>query len=779
MRTGALVAFVAVAIVAEVRPGAQQPRASQTGATSSALAAAIVLTPTPHPPMPRDASSIWLLPDRTAAGPVANPGLLAVTSLMAEGSYSKALTAATQPALRQGSLAAYASYYSGLAQLRLEKPADALRTFQTMLSQGPVGYLSEAAQFGAADAWIALDQPSEAIEIYERLLAGKPSSFEEVLMRLGRAAKAKGDRAKAAEAFARVYYEFALGESAPAAGTEIALLRVRDVQPGSQRYQLELGRAQRLYAAKQYAAARSAFDDLKGLADGDDRELIRLRVAECDYFLKKHRVARDALKPLTEGSGDRLAEARYFHALASRDLGDAASYLNLTQRLVADFPDSAWTEEALNSLGTYYIRQDDDAQADAAFRDMYARFPTGPYAERAAWKIGWRAYRAAQYEEAIRFFESGALNFPRSDYRPSWLYWAARAHENLSEKSLANQRYAIVVADYMNSYYGRLSAAKLGAMADTLARAASSSIVNGDTHLPPEAPANAAIIKALLAAGLWDDALNELKFARRVWGDSPSIQATVAWTQQQQSRAESGMRRLLMMRAGMNAMRRAYPQFMTADGQTLPRDVLAVIYPLEHWPLIQRYAALNELDPYLVAALVAQESTFVADVRSHANAWGLMQLLPSTARAYARKLGIRYSSSILTDPETNIRMGTAYLADKIKEFGDVRLALASYNAGESPVRRWLGERGGIDRDEFVDDIPYPETQGYVRKIIGTAEDYRYLYSAAGKMLDSTPVAPAVILAPPAARPPAARASRPSPKPKPHPTPTAKKRPSKA
>ena len=78
----------------------------------------------------------------------------------------------------------------------------------------------------------------------------------------------------------------------------------------------------------------------------------------------------------------------------------------------------------------------------------------------------------------------------------------------------------------------------------------------------------------------------------------------------------------------------------------------------------------------------------------------------------------------------NVRIGTAYLAGLLKQFGDVAKALAAYNAGEHRVVRWEAERPGIDRDEFVDDIPFPETQNYVKRIIGTAEDYRILYGGA-------------------------------------------------
>jgi len=128
-----------------------------------------------------------------------------------------------------------------------------------------------------------------------------------------------------------------------------------------------------------------------------------------------------------------------------------------------------------------------------------------------------------------------------------------------------------------------------------------------------------------------------------------------------------------------------------------------------------------------VVALVAQESTFVADIRSPARAVGLMQLGAGTAQHYAKALNLKYSSRLATNPEANVRMGTAYLADKIKEFGEIHLALASYNAGERPVHRWVAERPGLPRDEFVEDIPYAETQNYVKKVLGMAEDYRRIY----------------------------------------------------
>jgi soluble lytic murein transglycosylase len=117
-----------------------------------------------------------------------------------------------------------------------------------------------------------------------------------------------------------------------------------------------------------------------------------------------------------------------------------------------------------------------------------------------------------------------------------------------------------------------------------------------------------------------------------------------------------------------------------------------------------------------------------------ANAYGLMQLVPSTANQYARRLGMRrLASGALTQPETNVKIGTQYFKDLIDRFGGVHFALASYNAGEGRVVRWMQEKRDLEPDEFVDDIPYPETQNYVKRIIGIAEDYRHLYG--GGLLD--------------------------------------------
>ena len=221
----------------------------------------------------------------------------------------------------------------------------------------------------------------------------------------------------------------------------------------------------------------------------------------------------------------------------------------------------------------------------------------------------------------------------------------------------------------------------------------------------------------LLANEMYDEALAELRYAQRAWGNSARVDATIAWVYNRKGE----------LRRAISLMRRTYPQFLAVGGQELPAEILQVIFPLVYWDSIRKYSAQRDLDPYLIAALVAQESTFDAGVRSSANAWGLMQLVPSTGRKLARSVGVRFTMASLTNPETNLRLGTLYFSQLVSQFGGTYYALASYNAGDSRVNKWKSERPALDEDEFIDDIPFPETQNYVKRILGTAEDYRRLY----------------------------------------------------
>ncbi|MDR3590261.1 MAG: lytic transglycosylase domain-containing protein [Negativicutes bacterium] len=153
------------------------------------------------------------------------------------------------------------------------------------------------------------------------------------------------------------------------------------------------------------------------------------------------------------------------------------------------------------------------------------------------------------------------------------------------------------------------------------------------------------------------------------------------------------------------------------------------VYPLSHREQVFRYAKDNNLDPFLVAAVIRTESRFVVSARSPKGAVGLMQMMPETGRWVAGQIDYPdFSATMLTDPDINIRFGTWYLASLKREFqnNDI-LALAAYNGGRGNVRQWINQFGWpVDFRDFS-QIPFQETRDYVRKVLDAREHYRYLY----------------------------------------------------
>lgn len=198
--------------------------------------------------------------------------------------------------------------------------------------------------------------------------------------------------------------------------------------------------------------------------------------------------------------------------------------------------------------------------------------------------------------------------------------------------------------------------------------------------------------------------------------------------------------------AGAVYLRRAFPELSTAEQLKVPRQFLQLYYPLEHRETIEREAKQRDLDPFLVMALIHQESGYDPEARSHVGATGLMQLMPATAAEIGRKLKIPFAEQRRTDPETNIRMGVYYLRQLIGMVGgDWRLALAAYNGGIGNVWKWQKQRGGRAIDEFIESIPFGETRGYVKRITLIRSTYEQLYggrresriASAGRSTDST------------------------------------------
>jgi soluble lytic murein transglycosylase len=688
------------------------------------VGAVVASWPQPQTPV---SSSLWLVPPDV---PTRSSDVTTALAMLADRKAAAAL-----PLLKAGAADAvvgpYVRVHQGRAELALERPADALASGRVALASATTPYLKERALWLVADAAEAATNWSVAADALSSLVDLPSATAAQALYRFAEASRQLGNTDAAVAAYSRVYFDYPLSDEAAQAAGELPRLSpdFRTVTPA--RATREFARAQALFAGRRYVEARKAYDLARPHLTGNDADVLALRLAQLEYHQKRWPAAREALRVFIARSGVAQAlkdEAEYFALSTMREQGRHAEYVAAVHAFVERTPDPAWAEAALNDLGTHYILTDNDNTAATVFTEQYDRFPTGTFAGRAAWKAGWTHFANANYAETIRLFESAAAGLRRADYRSGWVYWAARAHERLGQRDRAIAAYEQTISDYGNSYYGREAARARETLMAAMRPAGAGPVepVGRATPLvfePGLPPTTAPLIQSLLRAQLWDDVIGEVRRAQRTEGATPLLDATLGYAYNRKGE----------LRLAISAMKRAYPNYLAAGSEALPRDLLTVIFPLDYWDLIQQHANQHDLDPFLIAALMAQESTFDAGIKSAANAWGLMQILPSTGARVARQVGLRpFTTASLTRPEINVRLGTQYFADLVKRFnGNTAAALASYNAGENRVDRWLVERPGLDRDEFIDSIPFPETQGYVKKILGTAEDYRVLYGRTG------------------------------------------------
>lgn len=155
-------------------------------------------------------------------------------------------------------------------------------------------------------------------------------------------------------------------------------------------------------------------------------------------------------------------------------------------------------------------------------------------------------------------------------------------------------------------------------------------------------------------------------------------------------------------------------------------------YPLAYWDGIQKTAKDTGLDPYLVLGIIRQESLFDPKVVSPASAYGLMQLLPSTAGRTAAQLGLPPPPrEKLFEPDLNLTLGMYHFKELLQLYSNNPIkAIAAYNAGQDAVARWEKQIITDDPEEFIERIPYSETRLYVKLVLRNHLNYQQLYGNA-------------------------------------------------
>jgi soluble lytic murein transglycosylase len=152
-----------------------------------------------------------------------------------------------------------------------------------------------------------------------------------------------------------------------------------------------------------------------------------------------------------------------------------------------------------------------------------------------------------------------------------------------------------------------------------------------------------------------------------------------------------------------------------------------VAYPRAFEGLVVKACSQSAVPTPLAWAIMREESSFVADVRSHANAFGLMQLIPPTARWVASGTSLPFDEASLKKPDVNIELGTRLLANLRSAQGHPALAIGAYNGGGGAVQRWMAARTTDELDLFIELVPYDETRNYIKRVLSSQAAYAYLY----------------------------------------------------
>ncbi|HXG59695.1 MAG TPA: lytic transglycosylase domain-containing protein, partial [Thermoanaerobaculia bacterium] len=176
-------------------------------------------------------------------------------------------------------------------------------------------------------------------------------------------------------------------------------------------------------------------------------------------------------------------------------------------------------------------------------------------------------------------------------------------------------------------------------------------------------------------------------------------------------------------------LQRRFRNFIRHGGRNVPQRFWEILYPLRHWETLRREAERRNLDPFLLASIIRQESGFEPSVVSNAGAVGLMQIMPGEAPRIAAEAGLgEISRELLFDPERNIAVGAAEFQQKLRMMnGNPIHAIAAYNAGQEAVGRWIAQSPVDDIDSFVESIPYAETRLYVKSVTRNRFEYRRIY----------------------------------------------------
>jgi soluble lytic murein transglycosylase len=455
-------------------------------------------------------------------------------------------------------------------------------------------------------------------------------------------------------------------------------------------------------------------------AHGDPREavrLIELAVAEGDTSPATIKLLGDARSAV----GQRAEALSAYARAAARGGVDAGDAVYARARLLMRMGrrEEGWNallafaethaDHPRAALAVYLVadaRQDQRRrrEAEALYASIAARWPTEEYAGRARLRLAELAVAKGDPAGARQWYQDEIA--ARGPHRRAAQYFLGAALAEAGDSAAALRAWRALAYEDSIGYYGTVTRTLLGLPLPVLSGRASRAL-----------PGSA------LAVSL--DRLDLL--VQALPGEEAEALAAFLAHQERPVQEQLALAHALNERGFM--VRGVALGWRAAERHTLhDRDVLEAVFPWPFRGVVRAEARKLGLDPYLLAAVIRQESMFRPDVTSRAGARGLMQLMPGTAAQTASRLGVAWDEGLLAVADANLHIGAAYLGALLRQYdGEVVPALAAYNAGGRPVARWLRYPEASDPARFVERIPYVETRGYLRSVLRNRALYAALY----------------------------------------------------
>ncbi len=613
----------------------------------------------------------------------------------------------------------YALFFQGRAQRENGDVAGAAATLQRLTASYPQSVLADQATVDFAEIELKLMRPDLAITA-ARTAADRtddPEIEQPARLLLARALVASGDFHGAyaqaqslrerfptgafdAQARALAYEVLAAHQSV----TNIATLEYKHSEGA---LLLREGRA--AAALEQFAAALAMEPPLPVRT-----ELVWLTAQASRGSPESYRAALNRYLALAPG-GTHAAAALNEIAHSWWHIDHTELAREYFDRLLRGFSGSPLAPEAMFEVGRTYEDDGNREAARAQYQRLIARYPDSDAATDARFRAPFMLYMLKRYEEASAEFASGAARAGVAAQRDMFAYWEARSLETNGETAQARVIYQRVALSIDSNYYPALAEQKVHlSPLEFPAALAADPIAVG---IPPAA--EAAQFHLVRAIALRNLGLREL--------EAPELRAVEAHSTGNSALRDFVLAEDLAAGAWYDAITLATR--LTARGEINLPVAERLRYPRGYWDQVSQLAAGNNLDPYLVLALIHQESLFNPKARSGSDARGLMQLLPTTADRWAPEAGVNAPLDLF-DPSLSLRIGTVYLRNLMAMFdGNQFKAVAAYNGGEHAVAGWAAKYPGDD-DQWVENIGFHETRDYVKKVIGGRREYRLIYAPA-------------------------------------------------